>query len=250
MNYKPPVQTSVRKLQGSSPTSSQRRTAATSTSKKASIAASHPDILTPTTASSPPSWASPSTSPFRNNRRQNQRNSRSGSPTFQDRMRQAAFQDEAQEQQRQQRRQSLSRSLPANVCEVETLAEYKTVVGDEATRLVCVRFYAPWCKACKAMEPYYYRLAQRYPQVQFVNVPATERNTNLHQGLGVPSLPFGHIYHPQGGLVEEMRITRPFLKELEQRLQSHVQMSCPLSAVGDASCPYSSGKPAVATAER
>jgi hypothetical protein len=69
-------------------------------------------------------------------------------------------------------------------------------------------------------------MATKYPNVVFVDVPVTNDNANLHQGLGVPSLPFGHIYHPSAGLVEELKLTRKFFPEYEQSLHSYYTGSC------------------------
>jgi hypothetical protein len=71
-------------------------------------------------------------------------------------------------------------------------------------------------------------MAQTYPQVIFVDVPVTQENSKLHQGLGVPSLPYGHIYHPQGGLVEEVRISRKQIGEFHHKLQSYIMGQCDL----------------------
>ncbi len=37
-------------------------------------------------------------------------------------------------------------SIPDNLVRLETLQEFKKVVGDEKEKLVVVRWYAPWCK--------------------------------------------------------------------------------------------------------
>jgi len=121
-------------------------------------------------------------------------------------------------------------SMPPNLQVVSTLEEYKVAVGDEKERLVVVRFFAPWCKACRAIAPAFYRMAGQYPDVSFVEVPVTEKNVNLHQGLEVPSLPFGHIYVPNVGLVEELRISRKFFPQLELALKSYIDGSCELSS--------------------
>jgi hypothetical protein len=71
-------------------------------------------------------------------------------------------------------------------------------------------------------------MATLYPDVKFVDVPVTNDNANLHQGLGVPSLPFGHIYHPSAGLVEELKLTRKFFPEYETSLHSYYVGSCDL----------------------
>jgi len=118
--------------------------------------------------------------------------------------------------------------LPSNVFVVDNLKDYKSVVGDETEKVVAVRFYATWCRACKAVAPLYYRMAARHPDTIFVDVPVSDKNAPLHQGLGVPSLPFGHIYHPESGLVEELKLTRKHVPCFERRLDSYRTGSCVL----------------------
>lgn len=96
-------------------------------------------------------------------------------------------------------------------------------------------------KACKAVQPIFYGLANRLPHILFVDVPVTESNANLHQGLGIPSLPFGHIYTPTGGLVEELRITRPLFPIFAKKLRSYIAGSCEL-VEGEVTSPYEKGK--------
>jgi len=110
---------------------------------------------------------------------------------------------------------------------VESLEEYKNVVAVEKDAIVVVRFFASWCKTCRATESLFYRLARTYPKVKFVEVPVTKDNKILHQGLGVKKVPFGHIYHPSAGLVEEMSITRgKKFKTFEETLRTYVHASC------------------------
>lgn len=121
---------------------------------------------------------------------------------------------------------------------IESLEQYKVGVADEKDKIVVVRFYAEWCKACQAVKPAFTRLAKRYtsqnkdrdqrgaPLIKFVEVPLTKENTVLHQGLGVPSLPYGHVYHPGVGLVEERKIAKSKFKVFEQVLQSYAEGQC------------------------
>jgi hypothetical protein len=71
-------------------------------------------------------------------------------------------------------------------------------------------------------------LASQFPNTIFVDVPVTNTNAALHQGLGVSRLPFGHIYHPKAGLVEELKLTREHVSEFKKVLQSYVEGSCEL----------------------
>ncbi len=92
-------------------------------------------------------------------------------------------------------------------------------------------------QACKAIAPLYYRLARACPNVKFVDVAVTDKNTDLHQGLEVPSLPYGHVYHPSSGLVEEMKLNRRYFPEFEAKVQSYVSSICDLPD-GDCSNPF------------
>merc|ERR1711862_16440 len=123
------------------------------------------------------------------------------------------------------------------IVEVSTLQEFKKVVANEQNSLVVVRFYAPWCRACRAMEPLYRRLSTQYSSsltsrdnhrlpVKFVQVPISEQNSLLHQGLGVPSIPYCHIYYPGGELVEELRFTKKRVRLVAKILDTYVQGEC------------------------
>eukprot|EP00553_Chaetoceros_curvisetus_P000353 CAMPEP_0204630854 /NCGR_PEP_ID=MMETSP0717-20131115/21379_1 /ASSEMBLY_ACC=CAM_ASM_000666 /TAXON_ID=230516 /ORGANISM="Chaetoceros curvisetus" /LENGTH=168 /DNA_ID=CAMNT_0051648241 /DNA_START=318 /DNA_END=824 /DNA_ORIENTATION=+ len=136
-------------------------------------------------------------------------------------------------QQKQNRSSTIKKKkskAPDNLVRIDTLEEYKRVVGGaKDDKLVAVRFFAPWCKACKAIAPSFYRLSVTYPDILFVDVPVTPENANLHQGLGVPSLPFGHIYHPEGGLVEELRISKKYFPAFARALKSYSEGSCSIA---------------------
>lgn len=115
------------------------------------------------------------------------------------------------------------------VQQVLTMEDYKTIVVDEQDTMVVVRFFAPWCRACKAVKPLFQQLAKEYsPSVKFVEVPLTKHNAFLHEGLGVPSLPFAHIYHPDVGLVEEMSMNKRTFGEFRHSLETYIDGSCDL----------------------
>jgi thiol-disulfide isomerase/thioredoxin len=144
--------------------------------------------------------------------------SSSSSSSFQDRMRQMVDQKKVKPKPR----------LNPLIKEVVTLGEFKQTVVDDAQAMVVVRFHAPWCRACKAMAPGFLKLAKVHSNIQFVQVPVTETNMNLHQGLGVPSTPYVHLYHPQGGLIEEQKLTRKHLGGFHKLLEDYETGSCSL----------------------
>ena len=117
------------------------------------------------------------------------------------------------------------------------MKEFKAAVVDEQDMMVVVRFYAPWCRACKAATPAYNRLTSGYEQnypgkVKFVDCPVTEDNKHLHKGLGIKTIPFAHIYHPEAGLVEQRKIGRKNFLEFERVLGSYREASCDVAADG------------------
>lgn len=154
--------------------------------------------------------------------RPNRSSNQSSSNSFHQRMRNMVVNP-------QKKKRNIGQVRPDNLFVANTLDDYKLLVGDETDKIVVVRFFATWCKACQAIGPSFYRLAKQHKELKFVEVPVTERNVELHQGLGVPSLPFAHIYHPNGGLVEEMRINKKYFKDFEITVQNYVNGACDLS---------------------
>lgn len=138
------------------------------------------------------------------------------------------------EKERYRRREN---ARPSNLQVVHNLSEFKDAVVQERKKVVVVRFYATWCKACKASRPSFYRLANNNPKIKFIEVPVTEKNVDLHQGLAVPSLPYGHVYLPGGQLVEEMKISKKHFTKFEKVVQSHADGCCFL-ADGESVSPY------------
>jgi hypothetical protein len=75
--------------------------------------------------------------------------------------------------------------------------------------------------------PSFYHLAHEFSdKVKFVEVPVTANSVNIHQGLGIPSIPFGHIYVPEVGLVEELRMIRSRFPIFAKTLKFYVEESC------------------------
>eukprot|EP00978_Attheya_sp_CCMP212_P004743 scaffold10372_cov44-Attheya_sp.AAC.7 len=131
------------------------------------------------------------------------------------------------------RRNTKQTEKKPNVIPVMTIQEFKDTVVDEPEKIVVVKYYAAWCGSCRAVAPRFAKLASDYASsVKFVEVPLTKENAYLHEGLGVPSVPFCHIYHPAVGLVEELKMNKKDFPVVKKALKTYVQGSCEIPEEG------------------
>ena len=115
------------------------------------------------------------------------------------------------------------------ITEVSTLEDYKREVIDCEEQIVVVKFYSASCRSCKEMAPLFKKLANALSdneKVKFVQVPVTRNNAVLHQGLGIPSVPYGHVYHKEGGLVEERKLNKKVFNDFQDVLYHYVDGCC------------------------
>lgn len=109
---------------------------------------------------------------------------------------------------------------------VEDVSDFDGILKRTKEQFVAVFFHSPVCKACQAAAPHYYKLSQKYSNVKFLSVPLTPGNKQtLQQDMGVKKFPFGHIYHSQHGLLDELPVLRKLIPHFEERLQTHVALS-------------------------
>ena len=134
---------------------------------------------------------------------------------------------EAEEDTKPKKKKTGQRS---NILHIETINDYKEEVVDEKEQITVVRFYSRYCRSCRASEPLFYKLASDFQEqgVKFVEVPLTKDTNVLHEALGVPSLPWTHIYHPDAGLVEERKVSKKFIDEVRNSLRCYVYGECDL----------------------
>ena len=132
--------------------------------------------------------------------------------------------------QPQRQSQQQQQQLPANVRHVESLSDYKSIIAKSGDKTVVVRFYAKWCKTCKSLAPAYYKLARLNPGATFLDVPVLETNASLHQGLGIPSVPYAYIYY-KGVLVEEMKMSRQRFPTFVSKVKMYSRETSPTPPV-------------------
>mmetsp|Transcript_11709 Transcript_11709/g.21903 ORF Transcript_11709/g.21903 Transcript_11709/m.21903 type:complete len:273 (+) Transcript_11709:428-1246(+) len=122
---------------------------------------------------------------------------------------------------------SSSKDARKNVHVAKTLQEYQEKMKEYKDCLVVIRFYSHWCKSCKAVEPKYYRLARINPQVEFIDIAITKENQEeFTKEFNIKSVPFGHIVHPQGGLVEKLPMGKMYWEQFEDTLYTYVNGYC------------------------
>lgn len=126
---------------------------------------------------------------------------------------------------------STTTSKPTNIKLVETLDALRALEMEHkgGNRLMIVKFFMHSCKSCKAIEPMYKRLARKNPQVTFASVELTKHNQDLVDALDIESVPFGHIYHPSSGLVEELKMGKKYWSDFEDAFRSYLTGYCDVS---------------------
>jgi len=143
--------------------------------------------------------------------------------------------------EKSQSKQKKTTPIP-NVTMIDNIIDYKNIVVDEEKFIVVVRFFASWCRSCKASEPLFRKMVSRYSSsleggtdggngkrpVKFVMVQLTKDTAYLQEGLGVPSIPYVHVYHPEGGLVEESKFSKGYYGDFTPVLESYIAGSCDL----------------------
>jgi len=99
---------------------------------------------------------------------------------------------------------------PSNLKMVGSREEFDATIlrGTDEYKMVVVKFYGTWCKACKAMQPLFRLLVSYNTDVLFVDVAVSSRASFVTSDLGVKSFPFGQIYVEGAGLVEQMIIDK------------------------------------------
>jgi thiol-disulfide isomerase/thioredoxin len=123
---------------------------------------------------------------------------------------------------------------------VTTLHEFQSVLAENnrQNQITVVRWYASWCRTCKVMQPFFDGLHRKYPtatrNIQYVAIPFVPNvNDAFIAGMNIPSVPYVHMYHPQLGLIEQLKFKPQTAKDFEQILQSYLVGSCPLVEYDD-----------------
>lgn len=82
----------------------------------------------------------------------------------------------------------------------------KIAEAEAGNRVVVIKFYASWCRACKAMAPKFSRVAQDWPELEFCEI-LFDDNKALCKQLGIKVLPYIEVRLPHAGMALPARPT-------------------------------------------
>ena len=100
-------------------------------------------------------------------------------------------------------------------------AEYNACVqaAKDENKVVVIKFFASWCRACKAMAPKISRVAEDWPDIEFYEIMFDD-NKKLCKSLGIKILPFVEIIAGTAGKVESFSCGPSKISQLQARARA------------------------------
>jgi thiol-disulfide isomerase/thioredoxin len=117
----------------------------------------------------------------------------------------------------------------SNMYQASSKEECQTIAQDNMDRLTVFRFFAPWCRACKKIAPRFDKMARDHPDINFVQVPYNDDSKDFIATLGIPSLPYGAVFDPTAGLIEQVNINPNKFDAFEKIVNSYDAGECELT---------------------
>lgn len=120
-----------------------------------------------------------------------------------------------------------TKELPSNLKHIDSVQELVDELAEGARNdeLVVVDFFAPWCRACKAVFPKFKKLCAENPDVRFLAINFDE-NKGLARGLGVKVLPFFHFYRGAEGRVDAFSASVTKVAKLREAIEDYKSPRC------------------------
>jgi len=91
------------------------------------------------------------------------------------------------------------------IYDLQTKEAHLALLESNPEKIVVMKFYAPWCRACKGLEPKFQKVSQdeKYENLPMIFAQMSVQNNKTYiKSLGVLALPSVHIYAGTEGLVE------------------------------------------------
>ena len=89
----------------------------------------------------------------------------------------------------------------------------------DENKVVVIKFFASWCRACKAMAPKISRVAEDWPDIEFYEIMFDD-NKKLCKSLGIKILPFVEIVAGTAGKVESFSCGPSKISQLQARARA------------------------------
>jgi len=119
--------------------------------------------------------------------------------------------------------------LLSNMYQASSKEECQAIAQEKMDRVTVFRFFAPWCRACKKIAPRFDKMARDHPGINFVQIPYNDQSRDFIQKLGIPSLPYGAVFDPNVGLIEQVNINPNKFEAFEKIVNSYDSGECELS---------------------
>ncbi|OMO84698.1 Thioredoxin [Corchorus capsularis] len=119
------------------------------------------------------------------------------------------------------------KGLQPNMKEVTSAQDLVDSLVNAGDKLVVVDFFSPGCGGCKALHPKICQLAEKNPEVQFLQVNYEEHKSMCYS-LNVHVLPFFRFYRGAQGRLCSFSCTNATIKKFRDALAKHSPDWCSL----------------------
>mmetsp|Transcript_9366 Transcript_9366/g.21220 ORF Transcript_9366/g.21220 Transcript_9366/m.21220 type:complete len:644 (-) Transcript_9366:1804-3735(-) len=95
--------------------------------------------------------------------------------------------------------------LGNGIWDIQTPEQHTAWLDANSDKIMVIKFFAPWCRACKSVEPKYVQISR---DPKYANIPiifgqlSVQNNKSYVKSLGIMALPSVQIYAGSEGLVE------------------------------------------------
>jgi len=107
------------------------------------------------------------------------------------------------------------------ITSLKTPDEYRAFLSANPEKLVVMKFYAPWCRACKGLEPKFKKIALDDTHSVIFSQFDVQKNKDFVKSLGILALPNVHFYG-NGDLVESFPCGPSKVPVLRKKLGEYV----------------------------
>lgn len=119
---------------------------------------------------------------------------------------------------------SYANSLGASgqITNLTGLGEFLSTERCAGDRLIVIKFYAKWCRTCKAMGKQFAQLALQFPEARFFEMDY-DANRDLCRSLGISILPYVEMYRGADGKLEGFSCGPSKMRMLKNKLETYDQ---------------------------